>query len=503
MSASPSEPRSQSESRCTGFASMLGQSRRQFLQRFGMGLGGIALASMEAEAGRGMPYEMEDLESALGPNAALPSLHHPPRAKRVIYLFQSGGPSQMDLLDYKPLLNEKHGEELPDEVRQGQRLTGMSGNQSTLPLVGSPFKFAQHGESGTWFSDLLPQTAKVADDLCVVHSMHTEAINHGPGVTMLQTGSQFPGRPSMGSWLSYGLGSENSDLPAFVVMVTKDKGGQPLLSRLWGSGFLASQYQGVRFRSGADPILYLSNPQGVDAASRRRMLDGLKELHEEQLHQSGDTMLESKIAQYELAFRMQAAIPEAINFNDEPEHVLEKYGPDVGNPGSYAANCLMARRLAERGVRFIQLYHPGWDQHGNLPPGLKTQCRETDQPTYALLHDLKQRGLLDDTLVIWGGEFGRTNYCQGKLTAEGFGRDHHPRCFSMWMAGGGVKPGTTFGETDPYGYNIASDPVHVHDLHATIMHLLGIDHERLTYKYQGRWFRLTDVHGNVVKPLLS
>ncbi len=433
----------------------------------------------------------------------LSALHHAPKAKRVIFLFQSGAPSQLDLFDHKPLLNEKHGTELPDEVRQGQRLTSMSGNQSSLPLVGSPFKFSQHGESGTWLSELLPHTASIADDICVVRSMYTEAINHGPGVTFMQTGSQFPGRPSMGAWLDYGLGTENEDLPAFVVMVTKDKGGQPLVSRLWGSGFLPSKHQGVRFRSGKDPVLYLSNPEGIDATSRRSAMDALGKLHQIQLSQAADRQVETRIAQYELAFRMQASIPEATDLSDESQRVIDEYGPDAKNPGTFAANCLLARRLAERGVRFIQLYHQGWDHHGGLPKGLPVQCRETDQPSAALVKDLKRLGLLDETLVIWSGEFGRTNYCQGKLTEKSFGRDHHPKCFSLWMAGGGIKPGTVYGQTDPYGYNIAENPVHIHDLQATIQHLLGIDHERLTYKYQGRQFRLTDVHGQVVKEILA
>ncbi len=466
------------------------RSRRDFIQRFGMGLGGVALTDLmrsESVAGYG----------------ALAGHHFASKAKRVIFLFQSGAPSQMDLFDYKPLLNERHGTQLPDSVRRGQRLTGMSGNQSSLPLVGSPFKFNRHGQSGAWISDLLPHTAKVADELCFIKSMHTEAINHGPGVTYVQTGSQFPGRPSMGAWLSYGLGAENANLPSFVVMVTKNKGGQPLVARLWGSGFLPSKYQGVRFRSGKDPVLYLNNPDGLDSASRRRMLDSLRRLHQIQLDTSPDPAIEARIAQYELAFRMQTSIPEVTDLSGEPDHVYEAYGKDARNPGSFAANCLLARRLAERGVRFIQLYHPGWDQHGGLVGGITRQCRETDQPSAALVSDLKQRGLLEDTLVIWGGEFGRTNYCQGKLTRNSFGRDHHPRCFTLWMAGGGVKPGTTFGQTDDYCYNIAHDPVHLHDFQATVLHLLGIDHERLTYKYQGRYFRLTDVHGHVVNPILA
>ena len=467
------------------------------LSTMGMGLGSMALADMMN------PASASAAESNTASTAFLKKLHHAPKAKRVIFLFQAGGPSQIDLFDHKPVLNEKHGAQLPEEVRRGQRLTGMSGNQSSLPLVGSPFKFAQHGESGAWMSDLLPHTAKIADDICIIRSMHTEAINHGPGVTHIQTGSQFPGRPSIGSWLSYGLGSENDNLPSFVVMVTKNKGGQPLVSRLWGSGFLPSKNQGVRFRSGKDPVLYLSSPQGIDRESRGRMMDTLEKLHQMQLAKNSDPQIETRIAQYELAYRMQDSIPEATNLADEPASVLEEYGESAKDPGSFAANCLMARRLAERGVRFIQLYHQGWDQHGSLPGGIKRQTAETDQASAALVMDLKRRGLLDDTLVIWGGEFGRTNYCQGKLAGANFGRDHHPRCFSMWMAGGGVKGGTSYGETDPYGYNIAENPVHVHDLQATLLHLLGIDHERLTFKYQGRRFRLTDVHGHVVNDILA
>jgi hypothetical protein len=476
---------------CTGYDAPSGVSRRQFLNRFGMGLGGIALADMlRPEMARATP-------------GVLSELHHPPRAKRVIFLFQSGAPSQIDLFDHKPLLNEKHGTQLPDEIRGSQRLTGMSANQSSLPLAGSPFSFAQHGESGTWMSEILPHTATIADDLCVIRTMHTEAINHGPAVTYVQTGSQFPGRPSMGAWLQYGLGSENENLPSFVVLVTKDKGGQPLISRLWGAGFLPSKYQGVRFRSGKDPVLYLSNPDGVSAASRRLMLDRLDELHQLQIQRNADSEIEARIEQYELAFRMQQSIPDVTDFSDEPDYVFDEYGEDARKPGTYAANCLLARRLAERDVRFIQLYHPGWDQHANLAAAIKTQCRETDQPSAALVADLKRRGLLDDTLVVWGGEFGRTNYCQGKLTKDNFGRDHHPRCYSIWLAGGGVKAGLSYGQTDPYSYNIAEDPVHIHDLQATILHLLGIDHERLTYRHQGRRYRLTDVHGKLVEPIVA
>lgn len=463
--------------------------RRQFFARGGLALGSVALASLQ--------------RSGAASTSVSDGLHFAAKAKRVIYLFQSGAPSQLDLLDYKPLLNERHGTELPDSVRGGQRLTGMSGNQSSLPLVGSPWKFQRHGQSGAQISELMPHLARVADDLCIVRSMHTEAINHGPGVTFVQTGSMFPGRPSIGAWLDYGLGSENENLPSFVVMVTKNKGGQPLVSRLWGSGFLPSRHQGVRFRSGKDPVLYLNNPDGIDATSRLSSVSALSRLHQLKLDQTHDPSLQARIAQYELAYRMQASIPGATDLSDEPEHVLKRYGEDAKNPGSFAANCVMARRLAERGVRFIQLYHPGWDHHGGLQSGLPKQCQETDQACAALIEDLKQRGMLEDTLVVWGGEFGRTNYCQGKLSPKNFGRDHHPRCFSMWMAGGGVKPGLTYGATDEFGYNVVENPMHIHDLQATLLHQLGIDHERLTFKYQGRNFRLTDVHGEVMHDLIA
>ncbi|MDA1273675.1 MAG: DUF1501 domain-containing protein [Verrucomicrobia bacterium] len=466
-------------------------NRRHFLSKFGLGLGSIALADLLNPA------------KAVAEPGVLSAAHFAPKAKRVIYLFQSGGPSQMDLFDYKPLLNEKHGSQLPEAVRGGQRLTGMSGNQSSLPLAGSPFKFSQQGQSGTWFSELLPFTSQVADEMCVIKSMFTEAINHGPGVTFLQTGSQLPGRPSIGAWLQYGLGAENENLPTFVVLVTRNKGGQPLASRLWGSGFLPTEFQGVQFRSGEDPVLYLSNPKGIDSSSRRKMLNSLRALHQIQLQEAPDAEIETRISQYEMAFRMQTSVPEVADLASEPDYILDRYGKDARKPGSFAANCVLARRLAERGVRFIQLYHPDWDHHGGLPKGLPVQCRETDQASAALIWDLKQRGLLDDTLVIWGGEFGRTNYCQGKLTAKDFGRDHHPRCFSIWMAGGGVKGGYSHGETDPYGYNITTGAVHVHDFHATILRLLGIDHERLSFKYQGRYFRLTDVHGKVVNEIIA
>ena len=479
---------------CTGSLPFDGVNRRQFLNRFGLGLGGVALAHLVN------PLKV------LGGTAEPGILGQPqfaPKAKRVIYLFMSGGPSQLETFDYKPLLNERQGQELPDSVRRGQRLTGMSGNQASLPLAGSIFKFQKHGQSGAWISELLPHTAKIADQLCIVRSMYTEAINHDPAITFLQTGSQISGRPSIGAWVHYGLGSDNANLPAFVVLVTKGKTDQPLYSRLWGSGFLPSPHQGVQFRSGKDPVLYLNNPEGISSESRRLMLDRLKELHQESELALADQEVNARIAQYEMAYRMQTSVPDVVDISGEPKSVLDLYGPDVQKPGTFAANCLLARRMAERGVKFIQLYHQGWDQHGGLPGGIKVQCRETDQPAAALVQDLKQRGLLDDTLVVWGGEFGRTNYSQGKLTATDYGRDHHPRCFSIWMAGGGVKAGTVYGETDEFGYNVAQNPVHVHDFHATMLHLLGIDHERLTYKYQGRRFRLTDVHGDVVKAILA
>lgn len=486
---------------CSGPLSVADLSRRQFLNRFGMGLGGIALAHLVNPA---------PTASAAIPTASTHDLgvlgrafHHAPKAKRVIYLFMAGGPSQLETFDYKPLLNERNGQELPASVRMGQRLTGMSGNQATLPMAGSAFKFAQHGQSGAWISELLPHTAKVADQLCIVRSMYTEAINHDPAITFLQTGSQISGRPSIGAWVHYGLGSDNENLPSFVVLVTRGKVDQPLYSRLWGSGFLPAQHQGVQFRAGKEPVLYLNNPDGASPESRRLMLDRLRDLHAHAAERSGDSEIDARIAQYEMAYRMQTSVPEATDLSGEPDSVYELYGPDARKPGTFAANCLLARRLAERGVKFIQLYHQGWDQHGGLPNGIKQQCKETDQPCHALLTDLKQRGLLDDTLVVWGGEFGRTNYSQGKLTATDYGRDHHPRCFSVWMAGGGARPGTVHGSTDEFGYNVAEDPVHVHDLHATLLHLLGVDHERLTYFFQGRRFRLTDVHGKVIQPLLA
>jgi Protein of unknown function (DUF1501) len=492
----------------------LSMTRRHFLSSAALGLGALGLADL-----CGAPAGAATATASRTVHGGLPGLpHFAPKARRVIYLFQSGGPAQQDLFDYKPLLNEKYGEPLPESVRGTQRLTGMSANQAVLPLAGSAFQFARHGRSGAWVSELLPNIARVADELCIVRSMWTEAINHDPAITFFQTGSQIAGRPSMGSWVSYGLGSTSEDLPAFVVLVTPGKGDQPLYARLWGSGFLDSRLQGVPFRSGKEPVLYLTNPEGVSRQSRRALLNTLNAVNRLQYQRELDPEIESRIAQYEMAYRMQSSVPEVTDLSQEPDHVFALYGEDARKPGTFAANCLLARRLAERGVRFIQLYHQGWDQHGNLPVAIRTQCKETDQASAALLLDLKQRGLLEDTLVIWGGEFGRTSYSQGKLTREDYGRDHHPRCFTIWLAGGGVKAGMTYGQTDAYGYNIA-DPsgnpinptkdeltpgaVHVHDLQATLLHLLGIDHTRLTYLFQGRRFRLTDVHGHVVKEILA
>jgi len=426
------------------------------------------------------------------------------KAKRVIYLFQHGGPSQLDLFDWKPGLARVRGQDLPESIRMGQRLTGMTAYQANFPTAPTVFKFARHGQSGAWLSELLPHTAKIADELCIMKSLHTEAINHDPAVTFFQTGFQLAGRPSIGSWLAYGLGSENKDLPAFVVMISQGRGNsQALADRMWGSGFLPTKYQGVKFRSGRDPVLYLSNPDGYDEAARRRYLDDLGALNQIKLEESQDPEIATRIAQYEMAFRMQASVPDLADLSKEPESTFEMYGADARRPGSYAANCLLARRLAERGVRFIQLFHRGWDQHGKLPNELPKQCEDTDQPTAALIRDLKQRGMLDDTLVIWGGEFGRTVYSQGELTETNYGRDHHPRCFTMFAAGGGFRKGYTHGETDDFSYNIVKDPMDVHDLHATMLHLLGVDHTKMTFKFQGRHYRLTDVHGKVVQPLVS
>jgi hypothetical protein len=430
--------------------------------------------------------------------------HHKPRAKRVIYLFQHGGPSQLDLFDYKPALTKLRGTDLPASIRMGQRLTGMTAYQANFPTAPTIFPFAQYGQSGQWLSDLLPHHRKIADDITIIKSLQTEAINHDPAVTFFQTGFQLAGRPSIGSWVSYGLGSENQDLPAFVVMVSQGVGNtQALADRMWGSGFLATKYAGVKFRAGADPVLYLSNPSGYESAARRRFLDYLNRLNEIGFSEYQDPEIQTRIAQYEMAYRMQTSVPELTDLSKEPESTFELYGEDSRKPGTFAANCILARRLAERGVRFIQLFHRGWDAHSNLPKDIRGQCAQTDQASAALVLDLKQRGLLDDTLVVWGGEFGRTVYSQGTLTETNYGRDHHPRCFSIWMAGGGIKPGLTYGETDDFSYNITDKPMDVHDLHATILHCLGVDHTKLTFKFQGRHYRLTDVHGRVVRDLLA
>src|SRR3954465_11718644 len=463
-------------------------TRRQFFGRTAAGIGTAALASLlnpqlftgaSAAASAGAP--------AMG--GVLKALHFAPTAKRVIYLFMSGGPSHIDLFDYKPKLRELHGTELPATIRMGQRITGMTSGQKSFPCVAPMFKFAQHGQCGRWVSELLPHTAKIVDDICVIKSMNTEQINHDPATTFLVTGHQQPGRPSIGAWLSYGLGSENQNLPAFLVMISQGSGNkadQPIFSRLWGSGFLPTQHQGVRLRSGGDPVLYLSTPPGIDPESRRRMLDGVEQLNRVAEKSFGDPEINTRIAQYEMAFRMQTSVPELVDLSHENKATLDLYGiRDDGVDGGFARNCLLARRLAERGVRFTQLMHRGWDQHSDLPKQIRGQCKDIDQPAAALVTDLKQRGLLEDTLVVWGGEFGRTNYSQGKLTATDYGRDHHPRCFTIWMAGAGVRPGITPGATDDFGYNVAADPVHVHDLQATLLHLLGVDHEKLTYKFQG------------------
>ena len=434
------------------------------------------------------------------------SAHLAPKARRIIYLTQAGAPSQLDLFDYKPALEEQFDKDLPDSIRNGQRLTGMTAGQKRFPIAPSHFKFRQHGQSGIWLSELLPRTSQFADEMCLIRSMHTEAINHDPAMTLLQTGHQIGGRPSFGAWVSYGLGSENADLPAFVALISRPSGptnAQPLHERMWGSGFLPSKYQGVRMSSGKDPVLFLSNPPGLTSERRRAMLDDVAALNRIKLGEFNDPETQARIDQYEMAFRMQAAVPELADLSKEPEQIFERYGPEAKKPGTFAANCILARRLAERGVRFIQLYHRGWDQHNNLPSGIRSQCYDTDQPTAALLDELKERGLLEDTLVIWGGEFGRTVYSQGVLTRSNHGRDHHPRCFSVWMAGAGVKKGHVHGETDDFSYNIVRDPVHIHDLNATALHLLGLEHTRLTYKFQGRDYRLTDIHGNVVEELLA
>ncbi len=488
----------------------INNNRRNFLKKTGLCIGGLALGSMLDPFGN----QKSDPFSVISNNLNLP--HFAPKAKRIIYLFQSGGPSQHDLFDYKPKLNEMKGIDLPESVRMGQRLTGMTSGQSNFPLVGSAANFKQYGEARAWVSDLLPYIGKISDELCFIKSMHTEAINHDPAVTFFQTGSQQPGRPSMGSWLSYGLGSLNKNLPDFVVLLSRGTGrpkGQPLYSRLWGNGFLSSLHQGVQFRSAKDPVLFLKNPESLSKQERRKMLDYLSELNEEQEKKFGDKEVSNRISQYEMAYRMQTSVPETMDISDEPENILKLYGPNANKPGSYAANCILARKLIEKDVRFVQLYHMGWDQHSDLPMQIKGQANDVDQPTAALIMDLKQRGLLEDTLIVWGGEFGRTSYGQLQtslskedlrvIKAGKYGRDHHPRCFTIFMAGAGVKPGFSYGQTDDLGYNIVKDPVHVHDLQATILHLFGINHEKMVYKYQGRRFRLTDVFGKVKHDILS
>jgi hypothetical protein len=478
-------------------------NRRHF---FGRAASGVSLAALASLLGRGA-IAGESSAPSTGTPGTLQALHFPPKAKRVIYLFMSGGPSHIDLFDYKAELKEHHGEELPASIRMGQRITGMTSGQKSFPCVYPVFDFKQHGQSGAWVSELLPHTAKIVDDIAIVKSLHTEAINHDPATTFIQTGSQQPGRPSLGAWLSYGLGCETDSLPAFIVMISQGSGNktdQPIFSRLWGSGFIPSRHQGVRFGAGKDPVLYLSNPPGIDRADRREMLDAMAELNGATHERLGDPEIDTRIQQYEMAFKMQASVPELTDISGETQATIDMYGiNDSGVDGGFARNCLLARRMAERGVRFIQLMHRGWDQHSSLPHQIRGQCKDVDQPSAALVQDLKQRGLLDDTLVLWGGEFGRTVYSQGALTKDNYGRDHHGRCFTMWMAGGGTKPGITHGETDEYCYNIVSDGVHIHDWNATILHLLGIDHERLTYRFQGRDFRLTDVEGKLVKQLLA
>ncbi len=470
-------------------------NRRKFLSRLSLGIGSVALGSLL----------IPDLFSGGAEEEAvitgLP--HFAPRAKRIIYLFQNGAPSQLDLFDYKPLLQKMQGEDLPASIRQGQRLTGMTADQAKFPLAGTVFQFNQYGQSRAWLSDLLPHTAKVVDDICFIKTMYTEAINHDPALTFFQTGAQQGNRPSMGSWLSYGLGSENKNLPSFCVLLSKGRGnGQGVYSKLWSNGFLDSVYQGVQFSSGENPVLYLGDPASIPRDDRRKMLDKISELNDQSYKEFGDPEIATKIQQYEMAYRMQTIVPEITDTSKEPEDTLKLYGPECIQPGTFAANCLLARKLSESGVRFVQLYHQGWDGHNNLPGEIKGQAKDVDQASAALITDLKQRGLLDETLVIWGGEFGRTNYCQGKLTKDSYGRDHHPRCFTVWMAGGGVRPGV-YGETDDFGYNIAKDPVHVHDFHATVLYLMGLDHEKLTFKHQGRRYRLTDVAGKVVNGLIA
>jgi len=472
-------------------------TRRHFLGKLSVGLGSAALGTLLT---KDLFSPKKSLEESI--MAGIP--HFAPKAKRVIYLFQNGAPSQLESFDYKPLLNKMVGQELPASIRGAQRLTGMTSGQDKFPLVGSKFAFNQYGQNGTWISEIFPNIAKIADDICVVKTLHTEAINHDPALTFFQSGAQQGNRPSMGAWLSYGLGSENSNLPAYSVLLSRGKGnGQGVYSKLWTNGFLDSVHQGVQFSNSDEPILYLENPDGVDAVTRRKMLDKLAMLNDENYKEFGDPEIQSRVQQYEMAYRMQTAVPEMMDLSKEPDYIVNMYGAESMVPGTYAANCLLARRLSESGVRFVQLYHQGWDQHGNLYNEMSGQAMDVDRASAALVQDLKQRGLLDETLVIWGGEFGRTNFCQGNFSEDNYGRDHHPRCFSIWMAGGGIKPGISYGETDEFGYNIVKDPVHVHDFHATVLHLLGMDHEKLIYKHLGRRFRLTDVAGKVIPGIIA
>jgi hypothetical protein len=475
--------------------SRLNVNRRHFLGKLGLGLGSAALGSLLIPSF----WERENVDAA-----PLGVAHFAPKAKRIIYLFQNGAPSQLESFDCKPLLNTMTGQDLPESIRNGQRLTGMTSKQKKFPLVGSYFRFQQHGRNGIWVSELFPNMAKVIDEFCVIKTMHTEAINHDPALTFMQTGAQQGNRPSMGAWLSYGLGSENKNLPAFCVLLSRGRGnGQGVYSKLWTNGFLDSVHQGVQFSSSEDPILYLNDPAGTTREGRRRMLDQLAELNTMAFEESGDPEIKTKIQQYEMAYRMQLAVPELTDLGREPDSIVNMYGPECLVPGTYAANCLLARKLSESGVRFVQLYHQGWDQHGNMVGEMPLQAQDVDRASAALIMDLKQRGLLDETLVIWGGEFGRTNYCQGDLSKENYGRDHHPRCYTVLMAGGGVKAGQVYGETDEFGYNIVKDPVHINDFHATILHLMGLNHEKLTYKHLGRRYRLTDVAGQVIPGILA
>lgn len=479
------------------FKHKLNVNRRHFLGKLSVGLGSAALGSLLVpDLFKGGNDQAADLPLGV--------THFAPKAKRVIYLFQNGAPSQLESFDYKPKLREMFGEDLPASIRNGQRLTGMTAGQDRFPLVGSKFEFNQHGKSGAWVSEIFPHIASIVDDICIIRTMHTEAINHDPALTFMQTGAQQGNRPSMGAWLSYGLGSENKNLPAFCVLLSRGKGnGQGVYAKLWTNGFLDSVHQGVQFSSGEDPVLYLNNPEGMDRPSRRRMLDRLAELNAKSYDDFGDPEIQTKIQQYEMAYRMQTAVPELTDLSKEPEHIVRMYGADCLVPGTYAANCLLARKLSEAGVRFVQLYHQGWDQHGNLVGEMQQQALDVDRASAALIKDLKQRGLLDETLVIWGGEFGRTNYCQGKLSPENYGRDHHPRAYSIWMAGGGIKPGVVYGQTDEFGYNIIENPVHINDFHATVLHQMGLNHEQLTYKHLGRRYRLTDVAGEVIHDLIA